>query len=153
MAHDRPARPRAHPSMSSCVRGSGLLFAAHWLVPLAIQLPLVLACLVTGHPGLAVLTFVIQFGGARVPYRCSIGATAITVRWAFFTETLPLDGLASASLGPDPRRWVFGRRRAVLTLERHHARPLLFFGEFQRLELLRATLERAGIGDARRRET
>jgi hypothetical protein len=126
------------------------LFAAHWLVPLVLQVPLVAMLILTGHGWFVLATFVIPFAATRVPYRCTVSATAITIRWAFFSETITLDSLEAVSLGPDPRRWVLGRREAVLSLTRHGAKKLLIFGELYQLEWLRATLERAGIpGDAR----
>ena len=151
MFHDPHARDRGRPHPPRGLDGSGLLFAAHWLLPLVIQVPLAAASLFTGHGWLALVTFGIPLAATRVPYRCTIGATAVTLRWAFLTETIPLESIEATALGPDPRRWVLGRRAAVLTLTRRRARKIVIFGELCRLEMLRATLERAGIPDAARR--
>lgn len=132
------------------VAGSRILFAAHWLVPLVLQLPLVVALVLTGHGWSTLATFLIPLSATRVPYRCTLGETAITIRWACFSETLAFDSLEAAELGPDPRRRVLGRREPVLTLTRRGARKLLIFGELYRLEWLRAQLARAGIPDSAR---
>lgn len=143
-------RAPARPHRRGRVGGSRILFAAHWLVPLVFQLPLVLALVCSGHAWFTPATFVIPLGATRVPYRCTVNPTALTIRWACFSETITFDRLEAAALGPDPRRWVLGRREAVLTLTRRGARQLLIFGELYRLEWLRARLAHAGIPDSAR---
>jgi hypothetical protein len=152
MTHDRQARARARSHGSDGSGANRILFRAHWLVPLVLQLPLLAALILTGHGWFAPATLLIPFAAARVPYRCTVSGTTIIIRWAFFTDAIPFDSLEAALLGPDPRRWVLGRRGPVLILTRRGARRILIFGELYRLEMLRATLERAGIGgDARGR--
>jgi hypothetical protein len=148
---NRPhARAPARPHRRGCVGGSRVLFAAHWLVPLAFQLPLVLALVFSGHGWFSLATFVIPLSATRVPYRCTVNPTEMTIHWACFSETIAVDSIEAADLGPDPRRWVLGRREPVLTLTRRGAQRILIFGELYRLEWLRARLARAGIPDSAR---
>jgi hypothetical protein len=81
----------------------------------------------------------------RLRHRLSVTPSGLEVGWAFFTQHLAFDALASAALTADPRRWVLGARVPVLVVRCRSARPLVLLGSRGELEAFRGALARAGV--------
>lgn len=124
-------------------RFSPRLVVLRALLVLTLTLPACWISTRSGHGLLALPALIVGLWPYR--YRVSAGPDGLDVRWWCLRERLPKSAIAAARLGPDPRRWVIGRRDAVLRVTRRDRREFLVFGARSKLRELAAGLA-AGTG-------
>jgi hypothetical protein len=127
-------------SVPVTVQGSARLLAVRLFSTLGPQVSSAAALIYARQGLLSLATLLIPLVMSRIRCRSSVVERGLSVRWLWYEKVIPFDSLEAVTLGPDPRRWVLGRREPVLAVTRRKSSRLLLFGELRELEALGAAL-------------
>jgi hypothetical protein len=112
-----------------------LLMLAASMIPLAL-------CLAARQGLLGMFAMSVGFWPYRFRFR--VDARGLRISWWFLDEWVKREDIQSATVVPDPRRFVIGTRRPVLLLQRRARRPATIRADEQTLERLSAQIRSLG---------